>query len=638
MPEYEGKVNAPDFPEGMEWINTDKPISLRDLRGKVVILDFWTYCCINCIHIIPDLKKLEAKYANELVVIGVHSAKFTGERESANIRQAVLRYGIEHPVVNDNQMQIWSQYAVRAWPTLILIDPTGKVVGYHSGEGIYDIFDRAVQGIINTFDPRGLIDRKPLALKLEKERKLPSVLNFPGKVLADETSGLLFIADSNHHRIVVLRLKDGSFYDVIGGGARGKKDGNFDQAAFANPQGMAFDAQTRKLYIADTDNHAIRAADLEKRSVETLAGTGEQTKAYPGRAGAGKTTALNSPWDVVLHQETLYIAMAGSHQLWRLNLKTLQVQPHAGTGREAVIDGSNDTCALAQPSGITTDGEKLYFADSEVSCIRMSDIDPRGKTETLVGGDLFEFGDIDGVGREARLQHPLCVVYHDGMLYVADTYNNKIKRLDPKTKRIETFVGTGAEGMADGLKATFDEPGGISYALGKLYVADTNNHLIRVIDLKTKQTSALQIKGMEKLIPKVVKESAPVIDLPVQTLAPGEGALRLHVLLPLGYKLNDIAPTRARVQLQNAATAEGKTEWEIVNPAFPLTLPIRLNSQGSAQIEVDLTLYYCESGKEALCFVKEARLKQPLTISANATQTEASIEFAVKIETQEKKP
>jgi DNA-binding beta-propeller fold protein YncE len=629
MQDYEGKVNAPDFPEGLEWLNTDKSLSLRDLRGKVVLLDFWTYCCINCIHIMPDLKKLEAKYKDELVVIGVHSAKFYGERESENIRQAILRYELEHPVVNDNQMIIWQQYAVRSWPTLILIDPTGKVIGSRSGEGIYEAFDEAIRRVIENFDKRGLIDRKPLKLKLEKERKQASVLNFPGKVLADEASNQLFIADSNHNRIVVLSLSDNSVKTVVGEGTRGMKDGTFEQATFNNPQGMAYNSQDRLLYVADTDNHAIRKVDFKANTVSTIAGTGEQTRSYPGMAGTGKKTALNSPWDLLIHEGKLYIAMAGSHQLWRMDLKSNYIAPHAGTGREALIDSTLDRAALAQPSGITTDGKRLYFADSEVSSIRAADISPRGKLETLVGGDLFEFGDVDGQGFEARLQHPLGVTYHEGSLYVADTYNNKIKRLNPNTKTIETFLGTGKEGMQDGNKPTFDEPGGLSVADGKLYIADTNNHVIRVADLKTKQVSTLQIKGLDKLMPKFVRAQTPVITLPLQSLEPGTATLNLRLNLPAGYKLNPNAPTRVQVNASNGTTVNEKSEIVQENPTFPLNLNLRLDGQKSS-VQLLLTLYYCQVGKEGLCYVKEVRLEQPLEVQSGSGKRELTVEYTLE--------
>ncbi|MCS7273484.1 MAG: thioredoxin-like domain-containing protein [Fimbriimonadales bacterium] len=621
----EGIINAPEFPEGLEWLNTDRPLRLRDLRGKVVLLDFWTYCCINCMHILPDLKKLERKYADSLVVIGVHSAKFFTEQETENIRQAILRYDIEHPVVNDSQMVVWTLYGARAWPTLVLIDPEGKIVGYHAGEGAYRVFDPMIARVIQAAEAKGTLRRGALNFALERDKEARTVLRFPGKVLADERTQRLFIADSGHHRIIVASLKDGTVQTVIGSGEMGFQDGSFAQARFNNPQGMAYDAEADVLYIADTDNHAIRKADLRTRTVETLAGTGEQSHYYPPRPGKGRETALNSPWDVVLVGETLFIAMAGSHQLWRLNLKTLEVQPHAGTGREARIDGPLRGSALAQPSGITTDGKKLYFADSEVSCIRAADIDPDGILETLVGGDLFEFGDKDGVGSQARLQHPLGVVYVDGVLYVADTYNNKIKRLDLRTRRIETFLGTGAAGARDGDNPTFDEPGGISYANSKLYIADTNNHLIRVADLKTKRVETLQLRGLEAAKPPALHRQPSR-----QTLEPIEvgtetPTLSLRVRLPEGHKLNPSAQSQVRVVAQRA-TVQGKAETVLPLRALDTPIPVQLAAE-HATLDLHLLVYHCRVGQEGLCYFYEAQLSVPLVRAGNAQQ--ATVEVAV---------
>ncbi|HTG14947.1 MAG TPA: thioredoxin-like domain-containing protein [Blastocatellia bacterium] len=611
MPEYEGKVNAPDFPEGMEWLNTDRPISLRELRGKVVLLDFWTYCCINCMHVIPDLKKLEHKYPNELVVIGVHSAKFTNERDTDNIRQAILRYEIEHPVVNDKDMAVWQAYTVRGWPSLYLIDPAGKIIGYTSGEGIYEPFDKLIAKVIETFDAKKLIDRRPLSLKLERNRVPASMLAFPGKVLADEKSKQLFIADSNHNRIVVLSLEDNSVKEVIGTGEIGLTDGSFESAAFNHPQGMAFDGNT--LFVADTENHSLCAVDFGKRTVMTIAGTGQQSREHLTFGGQGKQIALNSPWDLALHNGTLYIAMAGPHQLWRMNPKTGGIAPYAGTGREARIDGPLAEAALAQPSGITTDGKKLYFADSEVSSIRSADLDPSGNVETIVGEDLFEFGDKDGKGEQVRLQHPLGVTYHDGWLYVADTYNNKIKRVSPKEQTSATFAGTGAGGLADGERATFDEPAGVSVALGKLYVADTNNHAIRIVDLKTKRTETLQIKGLDKLRLRATSKrfAGETIELPAQTVEPGDATLTLNLELPKGYKLNALAPSAVVV------ASVGAADQVIRNPRFPITAQLKL-SEGDARVKADFVIYYCESEKESLCYFKEAVVSLPVKVKKGA--------------------
>lgn len=627
--DYRGKVNAPEFPPDIDWLNTDRRLSLRELKGKVVLLDFWTYCCINCMHIIPDLKKLEQKYAKELVVIGVHSAKFKTERETENIRQAILRYEIEHPVVNDWQMEVWQEYGARAWPTLILIDPDGKVVGRMSGEAIYEPFDDAISKVIATFDREGKIDRRPLDLKLERSRTPVSLLAFPGKVLADESTQRLFIADSNHNRIVIVSLRDSSVMEVIGSGEIGISDGDFGRASFNHPQGMAFDG--KKLYVADTENHAIRVVDFEKRSVTRIAGTGEQARAF-NRGGDGLVTELNSPWDLVLYDGALYIAMAGPHQLWKLDLKTNQAHPYAGSGREARIDGPLAESALAQPSGLTTDGKKLYFADSEVSSIRSADLDPSGRVDTVVGGDLFDFGDRDARGLDARLQHPLGVVYSDGVLYVADTYNNKIKRVSLKDRSSRSLLGTGESGLKDGDNAKFDEPGGLSLANGKLYIADTNNHAIRVADLKSRRVETLRIKGLEKLRARSRAFAGETLEAALQQVEPGEVELTISLELPDGYKLNPQAPSYVKLSStdkRGPVFADG-TEQTLSNPKFPVTVPVKV-ADGDAGLTADFVLYYCEAEKETVCYFKEARIRIPIRAQKGAGNKGLSASFKLKM-------
>lgn len=470
-------VKAPEFPQGLEWLNVTAPLQLADLRGKVVLLDFWAYCCINCMHGIPDLKKLEAKYPKELVVIGIHSAKFFNEKVTENIRQAVMRYEIEHPVVNDSELRIWRTYGARAWPTWIMVDPEGYVIGMYTGEGNYEEVDRKISDTIAYFRTKALISEEPLPLLLEKTRPGPSLLLFPGKVLADPEKDRLFIADSGHNRLVITR-RDGQVIDVAGTGEIGAKDGPFDGAQFNHPQGMALENDT--LYVADTENHLIRGLDFKVRTVTTVAGTGRQG-GFLSVGGMGTRADLNSPWDLTLVGDKLYIAMAGPHQVWAMDLATGLVYPYAGKGREGRRDGPLDSSEFAQPSGLTTDGEKIYVADSESSSIREIDIN-KERVRTIVGLDLFEFGDSDGKGEAVRLQHPLGVLYHDGLLYVADTYNHKIKVVDPRERTAKTFLGTGVPGHRDGEGAEFYEPGGVSFAGDRFYIADTNNHALRVVE------------------------------------------------------------------------------------------------------------------------------------------------------------
>ncbi len=445
-------------------------------------------------NVLPQLRKLEEKYADQLIVVGVHSAKFAAEKDLENVRKAVLRYEIEHPVVNDKDFVIWQQYGARAWPTLMFIDPEGKVLGKHEGEIDAAMFDGLIAKMMNEFDEHAVLDTTPIRLNLEKDKEWERPLSFPGKVLADEASDRLFIADSNHNRIVVTTLY-GDVLHTIGSGEHGLRDGGFDDALFHDPQGMALDGDT--LYVADTKNHAIRRIDIPNQSVKTIAGTGEQARMFH-RGGNARFVSLNSPWDLELNGGTLYIAMAGFHQIWSLDLTSQEARPYAGNGRERIADGSLSRAELAQPSGIVSDGHKLYFTDSETSAVRSADLNGNNSVNTIVGLHLFEFGDVDGTGNEVRLQHPIGIELHEGILYIADTYNNKIKCIDPATRTASSYLGIGAPGHEDGVGAfaQFHEPAGLSIARGKLYIADTNNHAIRIASLDTKEVSTLELTGL----------------------------------------------------------------------------------------------------------------------------------------------
>jgi hypothetical protein len=431
-------------------------------------------------HTFPQLRKIERKYGDRVIVVGVHSPKFPAERDTANLQEAVLRYRIEHPVVNDRDFDVWQRFGGRAWPTLVFIDPEGRIIGKHEGELPFEQFDPLVGGMLNEFEQRGLLNPSVSPIAVEEIREPAHTLSFPGKVLASDDT--LYIADSNHHRIVVAGL-DGSIRRAFGSGEPDLVDGAADQAAFQQPQGMARSAST--LYIADTENHAIRAIDLDSGLVTTLAGTGAQAR-QSGDGGPGRTTALSSPWDLALAGDVLYIAMAGTHQIWRLQLDTGSVAPFAGTGREGLLDEALGQAWFAQPSGLTLADGHLYVADSETSAVRDIDLSARRVT-TLVGEDLFVFGDQDGEGEVVRLQHPLGITTHDGMLHLADSYNNKIKRLDAGRRAVTTWLGSGTAGRADGLglSASFREPGGVCAGGAGLDIADTNNHRIALADWQT---------------------------------------------------------------------------------------------------------------------------------------------------------
>lgn len=486
---------APEFPAGYDWINTDEPLSISKLRGSVIVLDFWTYCCINCMHTLPTLAALEKKYEGRPVVfIGVHSGKFTAEQEAANVRNAVLRYEITHPVIVDRQMHVWNLFSIRAWPTIVIIDPNGTIITKQSGEAQGDAISDVLDVLLEKHSKRGTLAREPPKIKNSAPLS-QHALSFPGKI-AISKSGKMAISDSNHNRILVCDLS-GRIEIVVGSGRRGLEDGSLTTSAFFRPQGIAWKEQT--LFVADTENHAIRKIDLENGSVVTIAGTGIQGP-WMSPGGKGTSTAINSPWDVACKDDLVFIAMAGSHQIWVYDTTTRNVTPFAGTGQENIIDGNVNAAQLAQPSGVSISGNKLYFADSEVSAVRQIDLQAN-YVKTIVGHGLFEFGHLDGHVDDALFQHPLGICATENTIFVADTYNSAIRVVDLQQSRVYTLVGKTEQNLVclpDNPQCDIlplYEPGGVEYYGGKIYIADTNNHLIRVFDLQKNSLETLDVQA-----------------------------------------------------------------------------------------------------------------------------------------------
>ncbi|MCA9987984.1 MAG: hypothetical protein KDE59_26950, partial [Anaerolineales bacterium] len=508
-------------------------------------------------------------------------------------------------------------YGIEAWPTFVLLDPDGKLVGFHSGEDIYDLFDEVIGLLVDEFAAQGKIDPTPVETVLEQSVAAVAPLRFPGKVLADEAGGRLFIADSNHNRIVVTDL-DGNVLAVIGSGLAALQDGGYADAAFFRPQGLAL-ADANTLYVADTENHTIRRVDLALERVVTVAGIGEQMF-QRSTFGIATRTALNSPWDLAWYDDELYIAMAGQHQIWRYNPAEEKVYRVVGSGHEALRDGVGPAAALNQPSGLALAGDRLYVADSEASAIRQVDLAADATVTTLVGVGLFDFGDVDGIGPGVRLQHPLGLAYQDGILYIADTYNDKIKRLALATGAVTSWLGDGTAGWRDGDQPRFDEPGGLSVTSDALYIADTNNHVIRRAQLATGAVTTLVLVDPAGLLtrqPAGVPYSGKLISLEPQTVAAGQGSISLTIQLPAGYKLNDLAPLSLSWSGPETIInfpPDGAT-LSLVASAGPLLLPASF-SPGEGTLLADLVVYYCDEAAASLCLIEQVRLSVPLTVTA----------------------
>jgi thiol-disulfide isomerase/thioredoxin len=611
---------------GVAWLNTRGPIHLDQLRGKIVLLDFWTYCCINCHHVLPDLARLEAKYPNELVVIGVHSPKFPAEKDTENIRKKIAEYAIKHPVINDANQTIWNNFGVRSWPTLVLIDAKNRYVGFVAGEGNYEVLDKKIAELVAEHRANGELNPTPLKFEPEDEKSHNEALRYPGKILADAAGGRLFVSDTGHNRIVITDL-DGKLIAAAGNGAVGQKNGPFEQANFNRPQGMCLIGPDT-LLVADTENHMIRALDLKARTVSTVAGTGKQAP-FRARGGPVKSSPISSPWDVLpdpSNQDLVYIAMAGPHQIWRLDLAAGKVELWAGSGYENITDGSRANAAFAQPSGLATDGEFLYVADSEVSGVRRVAL-KQDRVETVVGVDLFGFGDVDGVGPKVRLQHCLGLAYGDGKLYIADTYNNKIKVCDPKAKSVHTFVGAREPGDTDD-PPRFDEPGGLSLAGNTLYVADTNNHAVRAIDVRTKAVRTLALDGVAPPNPPKRPPTFPnalAIQAPAVKVRPGqEFGLEVALSLPEGYKLNPDAPMPYLVEAPGqegllgpgALPSGGRVDPP--SETFAVSVPLAKPAEAGQTIRLKLSVaaFLC---RETLCEIHSYVWEVPVTFAEGGT-------------------
>jgi thiol-disulfide isomerase/thioredoxin len=441
------RVRAPELVGRGGWLNTGgQQYTLADLRGRIVVLDFWTFCCVNCLHVLDELRELEEKHADTVVVIGVHSPKFVHEAEHAAVVDAVERYGVEHPVLDDPELATWKQYAVRAWPTLVVIDPEGYVVAQHAGEGHVHAIERLVTELEAEHEAKGTLRRGWGHLPCPSGKgggpyvapePVPTTLRFPGKALV-LPGGTFLVSDTTRHQLVELEGDGETVVRRIGSGARGFTDGTARTATFSEPQGLAL-LDESSVVVADTVNHALRRLDLATGEVTTLAGTGRQWWQGSPTSGPARETDLSSPWDVAVFAGKVWIAMAGVHQLWAYDPAERTVAVTAGTTNEGLVDGPGPQAWFAQPSGLAATADRLWVADSETSALRWVDLD--GAVHTAVGTGLFDFGHRDGSAEQALLQHPLGVTaLPDGSVAVSDTYNHALRRYDPATGEVTTLA------------------------------------------------------------------------------------------------------------------------------------------------------------------------------------------------------
>ena len=509
------RVRAPEL-RGRGWLNTGgSSYSISDFRGRFVLLDFWAFCCVNCLHVLDELRPLEQRYDGQLVVVGVHSPKFAHEADAQALAAAVERYEVAHPVLDDPELVTWQAYTARAWPTLVLVDPEGYVVAQYSGEGHAHAIDALLTQLVEEHRARGTL--QPAGSPYVPPVPKPGDLRFPAKAVA-LPGGNLLVADAGHHQLVEMRAEadDWTVVRRIGSGLRGLSDGDPGEAGFSEPNGLCLlppDVAAVAGYdvvVADTVNHALRGVRLADGRVRTVAGTGRQAML------GGDTASLSSPWDVAWWHDRVWVAMAGLHQLWTLDPLSGAVEVAAGTANEGLLDGPVDRAWLAQTSGLAPAADRLWLADSETSSLRFVE---GGEVATAVGQGLFDFGFRDGPADRALLQHPLAVtVLPDGSVAVCDTYNGAVRRF------ADGELSTLATGLAEPSGALVEPSTGSGRRADHLVVVESGAHRLTRVSL----AGVAEADGFEHSTQR-----------PVTELAGGDVEIVIAFTPPPGQKVDD---------------------------------------------------------------------------------------------------
>lgn len=616
---------APDFASGVDWLNVPSPPSIARLEGKVTVVYFWTTSCLACRDVIDDVERLENEFPEAVVPIGIHTGRFEAESDASVIEQFLTRRGLDHAIANDGEYRIWQEWEITSWPTTLVIDQAGMVTARHSGDDAYEALEPVVGSLAD--DPPVATNPESVVFTNQPALPPPTVLSFPEAVLADPAGGRLFIADTNHHRIVVADLDTNDVLEVIGNGDEGFTDGDADQASFSEPRGMALSNDGSTLYVADSANHLIREVNLASRRVSTIAGTGERGRPQEGEP---LDSPLNYPWDVAVIDQDLYVSVAGANQIWHIDLAESELKQAAGTGQAGVGDGPANDARLAQPSGLAQYSDNgLVIADSGSSSLRLLG---ESEVSALIGpvDGLFDFGEADGPAATARFQYPMGVATTGEIIWVADTFNHRIRGIDPNSGQVTTLAGSEA-GWQDGNEPLFTTPTGIDAADGSLYLADTGNHSIRRLDMTTGETETLVLQGIELLVTSTDDTYDGVeITLDELEVKPGPGAITLDVAFPAGYKINPLAPSRFEWSNSDVAAIDPGANQSITGPTFPLEVTTTF-AEGEGTVQADLWLVYCEADQESICLFDRTRINIPLQVTANAASTIASIDYEVTL-------
>jgi thiol-disulfide isomerase/thioredoxin len=588
------------------WLNSSRDIKAKDLKNRIILLDFWTYACVNCLHMIPEINNLEMEFDNKLTVIGIHSGKFDNEKETSSIKKAILKYDITHPVVNDADFTIWDRFKVSSWPTLILIDPEGRIVKKYEGEVSSDLIRKDVKKLVKKYKYQ--LNSTGLPIVLEKNKIVDNVLNFPAKIAYAQgfsyenisKTNALVIANTGKNNIIFTTLNGKTLLE-IGSGDVGFGDGDFDNASFNSPRGLLF--KNNILYVADTGNHSLRKVDLKSGKVTTIIGNGKRGQIIDGNNKI-KDVSLASPWDLEFFPDTnnIIIANAGSHQLLKYNISRKTISSFVGNGYEDLIDGKYPKNSLAQPSGLSAYLDKLYFVDSESSALRV--VDKNGKLSTLIGKGLFDFGYKNGNSKDALMQHPVGLSATSSGIYIADTHNHVIRKYNLKTKQIYDYSG-GLKGSGVGNRkdTRYDEPEAIIAVKNKFYVADTNNNRIIELSLNGSLSRLIDIIPQLKMPTEGLLEYLPNLTTIYSQKVKENEEVMLVFDMKKGWKINQSAPSFFNlVEIKNKQDAHLIASFsDSIISSGSVKLP-KMSAEN--QYYIQGTVYYCEDKDDSLCLIK----------------------------------
>ncbi len=599
------------------WLNLSRNLENKDLKNRVILLDFWTHACVNCLHTIPEIKKLEQEFGSKLVVIGVHSGKFANEKDVESIKKAVLKYDINHPVVNDSDLKIWNAFGVDAWPSFVLIDPRGRVKKTYVGEGDVRHIKKDVKKMVEKY--RYHLNREELPVLPEKNKIIKTVLSYPTKIIyardfsyKSYKGQALFIANSGRNNILVSTIS-GEVIVQIGAKDAGFSDGSIDTAKFNIPTGLLY--QNGKLYIADSGNHALREVDFKTSKVITLIGEQKRGGVISGENIKLENVNLASPSDLEFFPDKNHIAISnsGTHQILSYNLLEKKVSVLAGNGSEGISDGNYPRNSLAQTSDLSVFDGKLYFLDSETSSLRV--MNKNGEVKTLLGTGLFDFGHKNGDKKEALMQHPLGLFVNKNGAYISDSFNHKIRKYEFSSGKIKDLFGS-QRGEDLGSETKFDEPDGLVVVDESLFVCDTNNNRIVKLDFKKMNSSLLNVMPPLQLPKDGFLQYLPNLQKSDSTKVKSQN-VAIKINFESDWKINESGPSFINLlELVGEKDANLITtfDWNMIKND-DMNLP-KLDTNKKYILQG--TIYYCQDKKNSLCYINS--YEQEIEVDSDGKQ------------------